>query len=128
MHMGGVADEKRPADAEAIGETGARTEVRWRLLRKPASSSGSLVEKLGTFRGEAKFTTWLTGITFNACRDMKRRRRSFLGLAEKLPVLAGLTSTPDGRGRSIWRCGIWPARPWGFRSPPSWAAGSVRTC
>jgi RNA polymerase sigma-70 factor (ECF subfamily) len=64
----------------------------------------ALVEKIGSFRGEAKFTTWLTGITFNACRDMKRRRRSFLGLTEKLSVLAGLASAPDGRDAydAIW--------------------------
>lgn len=57
----------------------------------------ALVEKIGNFRGEAKFTTWLTGITFNACRDMKRRRRSFLGLTEKLLILASLAPAPDGR-------------------------------
>lgn len=57
----------------------------------------TLVEKLGGFRGEAKFSTWLCGITFNACRDLRRRRRSFLGLTEKLGVLAGLARAPDGR-------------------------------
>src|SRR5205814_5646733 len=57
----------------------------------------TLVEKIGSFRGEAKFSTWLTGITFNACRDFRRRRRSFLGLTEKLAVLAGLAAAPDGR-------------------------------
>jgi RNA polymerase sigma factor (sigma-70 family) len=64
----------------------------------------ALVEKIGSFRGEAKFTTWLTGITFNACRDMKRRRWSFLGLTEKLTVLAGLASAPDGRDAydAVW--------------------------
>jgi len=64
----------------------------------------ALVEKLGGFRGEARFTTWLTGITFNTCRDMKRRRRSFLGLTEKLSVLAGLASAPDGRDAydAVW--------------------------
>jgi len=64
----------------------------------------ALVEKIGSFRGEAKFTTWLTGITFNACRDFKRRRRSFLGLTEKLTVLAGLAKVPDGRDAydAIW--------------------------
>jgi len=64
----------------------------------------TLVEKIGSFRGEAKFTTWLTGITFNACRDFKRRRRTFLGLTDKLTVLAGLAKVPDGRNAydAIW--------------------------
>lgn len=56
-----------------------------------------LVEKLGTFRGEAKFSTWLCGIVFNACRDLQRRRRSFRGLTERLAVVAGLARGPDGR-------------------------------
>ena len=57
-----------------------------------------------SLRGDARFTTWLIGITVNACRDLKRRRRSFLGLTEKLTVLAGLTATPDGRDAydAIW--------------------------
>ena len=64
----------------------------------------TLVEKIGSFRGEAKFSTWLTGITFNACRDFRRRRRSFLRLTERLAVLAGLTDPPDGRDAydAIW--------------------------
>ena len=64
----------------------------------------TLVEKIGSFRSEAKFTTWLCGITVNATRDLKRRRRSFRGLADKLTVLAGLAAAPDGRDAydSIW--------------------------
>lgn len=64
----------------------------------------ALVEKLGSFRGEAKFSTWLCGMTVNACRDWRRRRRSFRGLAEKLTVLAGLAGGPDGRDQydAIW--------------------------
>ncbi len=64
----------------------------------------ALVEKIGGFRGEAKFGTWLIGITYNACRDLKRRRRSFRGLTERLTVLAGLARPPDGRDAydSIW--------------------------
>src|SRR5438270_2633961 len=64
----------------------------------------TLVEKIGSFRGEAKFSTWLTGITFNAARDFRRRRRSFLGLTERLAVLAGLADPPDGRDAydAIW--------------------------
>jgi RNA polymerase sigma-70 factor (ECF subfamily) len=64
----------------------------------------ALVEKIGGFRGEAKFTTWLCGIVVNACRDLRRRRRSLGGLTERLAVLAGLARVPDGRDLydSIW--------------------------
>lgn len=57
----------------------------------------SLVEKIGGFRGEAKFGTWLIGITYNSCRDLRRRRRSFKGFTDRLTVLAGLARPPDGR-------------------------------
>ena len=64
----------------------------------------ALVEKIGSFRGEAKFTTWLTGITFNACRDFRRRRRSLGGMIERLTVVAGLAQAPDGRDAydAVW--------------------------
>ena len=64
----------------------------------------TLVEKIASFRGEAKFTTWLTGITFNACRDFRRRRRSLGGMIERLTVVAGLAQAPDGRDAydAIW--------------------------
>jgi len=57
----------------------------------------TLVEKIGSFRGEARFSTWLCGIVVNCCRDHHRRRRSFHGLTQKLAVLAGLARGPDGR-------------------------------
>jgi RNA polymerase sigma-70 factor (ECF subfamily) len=57
----------------------------------------ALVEKIGGFRGEAKFTTWLCGIVVNSCRDLRRRRRSLSGLTDRLAVLAGLARPPDGR-------------------------------
>ena len=64
----------------------------------------TLVEKIGTWRGDAKFTTWLHGITFNACRDWRRRRRSLGAFTDRLAVLAGLASPPDGRDAydAIW--------------------------
>lgn len=57
----------------------------------------TLAERVGDFRGEAKFTTWLCRIVFNACRDHRRRRRSLLGLTDRLAVLAGLSRPADGR-------------------------------
>lgn len=57
----------------------------------------TLVQRLGGFRGEAKFSTWLCGIVVNACRDLQRRRRSFAGLTERLAVFAGFARGPDGR-------------------------------
>ena len=57
----------------------------------------ALVEKIGGFRGDARFTTWLSGITLNACRDWKRRRGSLRVFKDRLGVLAGLASPSDGR-------------------------------
>lgn len=57
----------------------------------------ALVERLATFRHEAMFTTWLTGIAFNACRDFRRRRRSLGGMLDRLTVLVGLAALEDGR-------------------------------
>lgn len=64
----------------------------------------TLAEKIGSFRGEAKFTTWLCGIALNASRDLIRRRGSFGRLRDRLVVLAGLADPPDGRDLhdAIW--------------------------
>lgn len=64
----------------------------------------TLAEKIGSYRGEARFTTWLHGITFNACRDLRRRRRSFGAFTDKLAVLVGLAEQSDGRDLydAIW--------------------------
>src|ERR671915_1922261 len=52
----------------------------------------TLVEKLGGYRGQARFTTWLHGITFNACRDLRRRRRTLGAFTDRLAVLVGLSA------------------------------------
>ena len=56
-----------------------------------------LAEKLADFRGDAKFSTWLCSIVFNACRASRRRRRAFSVFTDRLAVMAGLMRAPDGR-------------------------------
>ena len=64
----------------------------------------TLVDKIRSFRGDAKFTTWMCSIVFNATRDFRRRRRSFAGFTDRLAVLAGLATPPDGRDAydAVW--------------------------
>jgi RNA polymerase sigma-70 factor (ECF subfamily) len=57
----------------------------------------TLVTRIGGFRGEARFTTWLCRIVINAVHDFRRRRRSFGGLVERFAVVAGFSRQPDGR-------------------------------
>jgi len=127
VHFAGMADAEGGSDAELVAASVAGDRrafeallrrhydrihgLAWQLTGSRADAEDIaqdvccvLVEKIGSFRGEAKFTTWLTGITFNACRDFRRRRRSFAGLIEKVTVLTGLASAPDGRDAydAIW--------------------------
>lgn len=78
--------------------------VAWRLTGSSADADDvvqdvccALVEKIGSFKGEAKFTTWLIGIVMNACRDHHRRRRTLDHFRTGLSVLARLAGGPDGR-------------------------------
>jgi len=64
----------------------------------------TLVERIEGFRSEALFTTWLSGIVMNACRDHLRRRESAARGREGLSVLADLAPPEDGRDlyRQSW--------------------------
>src|SRR5262249_6510741 len=57
----------------------------------------TLMEKIGSFKGEARVTTWLLGIVGNARRDHPRRGLPLARMRERLAVLAGLATPPDGR-------------------------------
>ena len=57
----------------------------------------ALVEKIGGFRGEARFTTWLYGIVVNACHDHRRRGLTLKRLRDGLAVLVDLAPAQDGR-------------------------------
>ena len=41
-----------------------------------------LIRKLGSFRGEAKFSTWLYRVSLNACHDHARRSRRHISISE----------------------------------------------
>lgn len=43
-------------------------------------------EGLGSFRWESSLRTWLSGITVNCCREIRRGRRDERGLPEALPA------------------------------------------
>ena len=112
----GLVSAAAGGDREAFGELLDRHYDRvhglaWQLTGSRSDADDiaqdvccALVEKIGSFRGEARFGTWLFGITYNACRDLRRRRRSFAGLTERLAVLTGLARAPDGRDLydAIW--------------------------
>jgi len=51
-----------------------------------------LAERIGQYRGEARFTTWLQRITVNACLDEKRRGRRLVSL-EDAPNVAAMADT-----------------------------------
>lgn len=57
----------------------------------------ALVERIASFRGEAKFTTWLVGIVRNACHDHHRRHSTLTRVKGHLAVLAEMAAPPDGR-------------------------------
>jgi RNA polymerase sigma-70 factor (ECF subfamily) len=56
----------------------------------------TLVEKIDSFKGEAKFTTWLSGIVVNACRDHHRRRATLTKFRNVLTVMNDLAGGSDG--------------------------------
>ena len=78
--------------------------VAWRMTGSQADAQDicqdvccALVERIGSFRGEAKFTTWLIGIVRNACHDHYRRTSSATRMKGHLTMLATTAPPPDGR-------------------------------
>src|ERR1044072_3661491 len=78
--------------------------VSWRLTGSRTDAQDitqevccTLVERIGSFKGEARFTTWLVGIVRNACHDHHRRGSALTRLRRHLSVVAGLQHPPDGR-------------------------------
>ena len=64
----------------------------------------ALVGKLGQFRGNSRFSTWLCSIAVNQCRDFLRRRKSSHVLVEKYGVQRALDEADHAatEHRSAW--------------------------
>lgn len=64
----------------------------------------SLPKRLQSFRGQAKFTTWLYRVVLNAARDMHRRKASANRASDGYEVLARLESDArdDGEDQTAW--------------------------
>jgi RNA polymerase sigma-70 factor (ECF subfamily) len=64
----------------------------------------ALATKLGRFRGRSRFSTWLTSIVINRCRDHLRRRKSSTKLVEQYVALRESEDADqaDTDKRSAW--------------------------
>ena len=64
----------------------------------------SLPKRLQSFRGQAKFSTWLYRVVLNAARDMHRRRASADRASDGFEELARLESDgrEDAEDRTAW--------------------------
>ncbi len=105
------AGERGAFEALLRRHYGSIHRIAWRLTGSASDAEDIaqdvccvLVEKLGSFKGEAKFTTWLFGVVVNASRDHHRRSRTLKRFRAGLAVLANLASGPDGRDlyRQSW--------------------------
>jgi RNA polymerase sigma-70 factor (ECF subfamily) len=63
-----------------------------------------LAGRLGQFRNRSRFSTWLTSVAINQCRDSLRRRRASQELVQKYGVLRASSEADDAdtETRSAW--------------------------
>lgn len=88
--LGRLVESYRPAiQAQCARWTGNEEDAR--ELCQDAMEAA--MRRLGTFRGEAKFRTWIFGIAFNLCRNHRRKLRDTLtkdGLLVKVDSAEGV--------------------------------------
>ena len=63
----------------ALGDKTAADDITQQIFVK-------LFTRIGQFRGDSEFTTWLYRLVINACLDERRRQRRLLPVAEFLPM------------------------------------------
>jgi RNA polymerase sigma-70 factor (ECF subfamily) len=62
----------------SLGDEAAADDVTQQIFVK-------LITRIGQFRGESEFTTWLYRLVINTCLDERRKRRRFLPVSEFEP-------------------------------------------
>src|ERR1700693_5949843 len=63
----------------SLGDEAAADDVTQQIFVK-------LITRIGQFRGDSEFTTWLYRLVINSCLDERRKRRRFLPVTEFEPV------------------------------------------
>jgi RNA polymerase sigma-70 factor, ECF subfamily len=73
----------------SLGDKAAADDVTQQVFVK-------LFTRIGQFRGESEFTTWLYRLVINSCLDERRRRRRFLPVEEFAPMSKAIyRKSPD---------------------------------
>jgi RNA polymerase sigma-70 factor (ECF subfamily) len=66
----------------SLGDQAAADDITQQIFVK-------LFTRIGQFRGDSEFTTWLYRLVINSCLDERRRQRRLLPVAEFLPMRKG---------------------------------------
>lgn len=73
----------------SLGDEAAADDVTQQIFVK-------LITRIGQFRGDSEFTTWLYRLVINTCLDERRKGRRFLPVAE-IETLKPMSNTADQR-------------------------------
>ena len=76
----------------SLGDEAAADDVTQQIFVK-------LFTRIGQFRGDSEFTTWLYRLVINSCLDERRRRRRFLPIEEFAPMTVHRKSPETGYER-----------------------------
>lgn len=74
----------------SLGDEAAADDVTQQIFVK-------LITRIGQFRGDSEFTTWLYRLVINSCLDERRKRRRFLPVSEFEPLQPMSANTANQR-------------------------------
>ena len=75
----------------SLGDKTAAADVTQQIFVK-------LFTRIGQFRGDSEFTTWLYRLVINSCLDERRRQRRFLPVEEFAPINKAVHREPPETG------------------------------